>query len=383
MKSIAAAIAIAFGLGVQCAGCGATDSAPDADWPAGALLSARTETLRGLLTGLGRQQATPLGRTARAWLAALPDCPEVEAHAPSGGPGTLASALQCVADAPTMPGFRAWRGDADLALAIPLGEASRLRLRGHAKSDDLLFDVAWPDAPGEGLLGSLLPGGDAAGPAVLARTNPVIHARARGHAPLDLGALTPEGSQGDQLFRLRSELFGAAVLDGSWELAVYPPAAGQSMPQVALALGVGLEAIAHRALDGFIGELEQTWELRRTPTPFGEAAGFCLLELAVLPDFAPCALATRSAVIVGWNGASVHTALAEPTAQDSGETPGRLAIDLDRLRATDEALALGNAAGETVGTVDWPWHRVVVEGRRAADQLELSIALVGPETSGS
>jgi hypothetical protein len=383
MKSIAAAIAIAFGLGGLCAGCGAANSVPDADWPAGALLSARTETLRGVLAGLGRQETTPLGRTARAWLAALPDCPEVEAHAPGGDFTALPSALQCVADAPARPGFRAWRGEAELALAVPLGDASRLRLRGHESGDGLTLDVAWPDAPGEGLLGSLLPGDHAAGPAVLARTNPVIHARARGHAPLDLGALAPEGSQGDQLFRLRSELFGTAVLDGSWELAVYPPAAGQSMPQVALALGVGMEAIARRALDGFIGELEQTWELRRTPAAFGEAAGSCLLELALLPDFAPCAVTTRSAVIVGWNGASVRAALAEPTAQDTGGTPGRLAIDLDRLRATDEALGLGNAAAETVGTIGWPWQRVVVEGRRAADELELSIALVGPKTSGS
>jgi hypothetical protein len=381
MKSMAAALGLAVWVG--CVGCGAGAPAPDADWPAGALLSARTESLRAVFEGLAQQPSTPLGRNARAWLAALPACPEVEAHAPTGELAALRDALRCVDGGSVQTDFRAWRGDDDLALAVPLGDASRLRIRGREQEDDLVLDVAWPDAPSDGLLGSLLPGDEDAGPPLLAGTAPVIHARARGHAPLDLGALTPEGSQGDQLFRLRSELFGAAVLDGTWELAVYPPADGQAMPQLALALGVGMETIAQRALDEFIGELERAWGLQRTPTAFGEAAGSCLLDVPLLPDFAPCAVTTRAAVVVGWNRASVGTALAGASAAALGGTPGRLAIDLDRLHAADEALALGIAAGEDIATVGWPWRRVVVEARRDADELALAIALVGAKASDS
>ena len=382
MKSIAAAL----GLALLCSACGPATPAPDADWPEGALLSARTETLRSLLEGLAKQPTTPLGRSARAWLSALPDCPEVEAQAPSGKLADLPAALRCageVSGTAGMSGFRAWRGADALALALPVHTASRLRLRGRERDRDLVVDVAWPEAPTSGLLGSLLPGDEPAGPSVLAHRHAVVHAQARAEGPLDLATLAPEGSQGDQLFRLRSELFGAAVLDGRWELALYPPNDGQSMPQAVVALGIGLEALAERALDAFISELETTWHLTRTSARFGDASGACLLELTVLPDFAPCAVATRGAVLVGWNGASLRTALAGPPTGSGESVPGRLTLDLDALRATDERLALGNAAGEDIATVDWPWQRVRVDARRRAGELAVQLELVAPAATAS
>ena len=372
MKSTAAAL----GLALLCAGCGPATPAPDADWPAGALLSARTETLRSVLEGLAQQETTPLGQTARAWLASLPACPEVEAEAHGGGFSSLPAALRCATpDASDAP-FRRWRGDADVALALPLGEGPRLRLRAHERDDGLALAVAWPDAPATGWLGSLLPGDAPAGPSVLAAAGTVLHARARASGPLDLAAFADEGSQGDQLFRLRSELFGKAVLDGHWELALYPPAKGRAMPGAVLALGVTLESLAERALDGFIGELETTWTLSRTPTAFGDAMGACLLELTVLPEFAPCAVTTRDSVLVGWNAASLRTALAEHGAEAGGPTPGRATLDFDRLRDTDEHLASRHAEADAVAPVPWPWQRLQLDARRETNTLAVEIELL-------
>ena len=104
------------------------------------------------------------------------------------------------------------------------------------------------DGQGEAVRGAhalLLPGDESPGPDVLSGSQRLFHARARPEGGLDFASLVPEGSQADRMFLLKSELFAGAVLDGTWEAAIYLPEDGEPTPRAALALG-----FTHRRLRG-------------------------------------------------------------------------------------------------------------------------------------
>ena len=116
-RSVRAAFGAALLVGLSC---GPTKAPPpDAGWPSGALLSARRAPLLRLLEQLEQLEHTPLARQAGVLRAALPDCPEIEAHARDGAAG-LPDALRCAAPSGPLAGLRRYRGEDSLALAIPL-----------------------------------------------------------------------------------------------------------------------------------------------------------------------------------------------------------------------------------------------------------------------
>jgi hypothetical protein len=254
-----------------------------------------------------------------------------------------------------------------------------MRLHGRlalAADGDAHVTLDLPRAAVDASRALLLPGERTAGPGILSAEESLLHARVRPLSGLDLAALVPDGSQGDQLFRLKSRLFTGSVLDGTWEVAVYLPEEGRQMPRAALALGFANRAAAVLAMNAFLDDLESTWPLRRSEFSPGGRPGACFLELRILPEFAPCYVATERALVVGYSPASVlhATGGAPPPEIDAG---GGLLVDLARFPEADARLARARGRAQTAGLAAWPWGLLRAQGRSRAGRVELRVDLVG------
>jgi hypothetical protein len=368
-------LSLAWGLA-----CGAPEAPPpDAEWPPGALLSARSGALHALLQELEALRDTPAARAARRLREALPGCENVEAVAERAA--DWSAALRCADAGAELAGLHAYRADAAAALALPLLEGGpRALLRVTRDARGTALELRW--TPPETQLADLLPGGRPSGPALLDDRQRLLHARVRVDGALDLAALVPEGSQADQLLHLRAEALGATVLDGTWEAALYTPLPGAEMPRIAVALGVRNRAAAERAAARMVAEVERHWGVARTPLAHESYTGSCLLGLRVLPELAPCLVSSARALVFAWNPASLRRALATdgyaPSALDTqGDAAGRLELDLAGLRAVDLRLAQRVGPGAVASVARWPWRRLVASGdRRGGDgPLSLHVAL--------
>src|SRR5215475_7357718 len=234
--------------------------------------------------------------------------------------------------------------------------------------------LRWPE-PG-GRLADLLPGDVPAGPDRLAVADRAAHGRARSAGPLDLAAWVPSGSQGDRLFHLRDRVLSAALLDGTLELALYPPEPGAAMPRAALALGVRQTDAARAAAERFLDEIGAMWRLRRAPFTADAGTGACLPDLHLLPELAPCYALARDALVLGWNEASLRQALG-PEAIAGGEPPAdaalpaRFDLDLAKLRAAD--LALAAQLRREPAALRWPWRSVRASAGRESGALHVEV----------
>jgi hypothetical protein len=350
----------------------APDPAPPAAWPEGALLVGKASVLASLAGQLQLITGTPVAREALAWRDAIPDCEVVEAQAAQASLAALREALRCADPSGPLATVHRDRGERALAFAWPLGEERVTGSLDVSAAGDLDLHFELPGEAFGGPRALLRPSALAPGPAVLGGADALLHARLRPEGGIDLPALLAQGSQADQLFALRSQLFSAAVLDGTWELALYLPAEGERLPRVALALGTRHRSVSQAAADRFLDEVEAAWPLRRTPFAVADAPGACLRDLRVLPGLAPCYVATERALVVGWNDASVHKAL-------DGSAPalpasGGLVADLARLPAADARIAAPELPS---GAPAWPWRRLVAEPLHAGPSVGLRLALAG------
>jgi hypothetical protein len=209
--------------------CGRAAEPPTA-WPEGALLVARAPALDALLERLARVEATPLAREARAWRAALPACAVLEAHALQASLDALRGSLRCADPSGPLASVHRERGAHDLVFAW-LAAGAQARQREPDPHGELGVRVSLPGAAFAGPRALLRPAALAPGAPVLGGADALVLARLRAEGGIDLPALLPQGSQGDELFALRSRLFGAAVLDGTWELALYLPGEGEAIPR--------------------------------------------------------------------------------------------------------------------------------------------------------
>jgi hypothetical protein len=358
-------------LALGAAACAPAPAPPDA-WPEGALLVGRAPALATIAEQLARMTGTPAAREALAWRAALPDCEVVEAHAPQASLAALRAGLRCADPDGPLAAVHRDRGERAFAFAWPVGEA---RVTGSAdvspKGDlDLRFEL--PGESFEGTRALLRPGGLEPGPAVLGGADALLHARLRPEGGIDLPALLAQGGQADSLFSLRNRLFSAAVLDGTWELALYLPADGQHLPRAALALGIRHTEVAQAAAASFLDEVEAAWPLRRSAFRIGQAPGACLRDLNVLPGLAPCYVATERALVIGWSDASLHKALDGSAA--ALPASGGLVADLASLPTADARIAAPELPS---GAAVWPWRRLVVEPLHAGPSVGLRLALAG------
>ena len=361
----AAFLALALG----CLHCGREPAA----WPPGALLVGRAAALRGIASELARLEGTPVAREADAFAKALPECETLEAHAAQASLAALRAGLRCADPAGALAAVHRDLGARDLAFAWPLGDGRATGTADLSAAGDLDLEIELPAGAFGGPRALLRPGAAPPGPAVLGGADALVHARLRPEGGIDLPALLADGSQADQLFALRSQLFGAAVLDGTWELALYLPGEGERVPRAALALGIRHRAVAEAAAARFLDELEVAWPVRRTPFALGGAPGACLLELRLLPGLAPCYVATERALVVGWSPASLRKALdGSATALPAS---GGLVAELARLPAADARIA---APELPVGAPVFPWRRLVAEPLHAGASVGLRLALAAP-----
>ena len=238
----------------------------------------------------------------------------------------------------------------------------------------------WYGAEAEGLSSLLVPGERPAGPDRLAREGRLLLMRVRPEGGIDLESLAPAGSQGDRLFALRSGLLGRTVLDGSWELALYEPEVPGTLPAAALALGIRSQHTAIAAAEALLTELAATWSVSRTPFRLPAGSGACLLELAVLPDLAPCYVATGSALAVGWNARALERALEAPARPGTDRAAARLELDLVRIAGTDarEAARIAETSGEAPPVVTWPWERLSAWAVHDEGALRIEALLAAP-----
>lgn len=358
--------------------------------PEGAVLLAKTAALKRSLERLMEIEQTPLARWARGVHQSLPTCPLVEAHAPSGRLVDLWPTLGCARAATgldTTLGKHdmafAWVRDAELEKVEKAKTTTRvLGLLDVADDGSISLDLSIPHSFSEGGFGLLLPGKKSPGATLLSGDDTLIHARIRPSAGLNLASLISADGQGAQMFRLKSELFAGVVLDGSWEMAIYLPEEGSRMPRMAVALGFQYRSAATGAMDSFIKELEQTWPVARSPFRLGEAEGVCLLGLKLLPELAPCYVATDAALVVGWNPASLRKSLSGGAESLSalGELGG-VAIDLDRFAQADAILSRALAVPTGTLSGGFPWQRVLASGKPSGSGFRLLVQLqAGPRS---
>ena len=348
-------------------------------WPEGNLLVARTTALRRLLEHLGGLEGTRIARRAVLLLHSLPDCPWVEAKS-AAGDGDLWSTLGCFERNGHLAGLDRTRGEADIAFALD-GPAHDRTVGTLTVSEggDVAAEILLPESRFERARALLLPDREAAGPTLLNRSDELVHARLRPEGGIDIASLVPASSQADRMFHLKSELFAGAVLDGTWEAAVYLPEPGHPMPRAALAIGFVFREPAVRAMEGFLSELRTTWSLRRSDFALGAARGGCLLDLKLMPDFAPCYAATETALVIGWNAASLHKALGQEThatRADDTRQPA-LTIELARIPEADAHFAALEPDAKQLATSAWPWRRLTADGEREAGAVRVRIRLDG------
>ncbi len=341
--------------------------------PEGVVLLARTAAVKRALEHFMQIEQTPLARWAAGLHQSLPTCPLIEGHAATGSLADLWPTLTCARAA---TGLDKSLGEHDIAFASVRESQQVLGLVDVVPDGGMAVDVSVPRSFSEGRFGLLLPDSKSAGASVLNGDGTLLHSRIRPSAGLDLASLVSAGSQGAQMFRLKSELFAGVVLDGSVEIAVYLPESGARMPLVALALGFQYRGAAITAMDAFVGELERTWPVARSPFRIGEAEGACLLELRLLPELAPCYVATEEALILGWNPGSLRKSLSGATDSlaDLGEFGG-MTIDLARFGQADQILSRAFTGPGEPFSVGFPWQRLVATGKPDRNGFRVQVQL--------
>jgi hypothetical protein len=343
---------------------------PPPDAPSGAALLADHAQVAALLAALSGLEGTPLGRRASELALELPDCDRVAAHTAGADLTALLASLRCFDPKGPLAGLVAARAGHGLALSWPLSKGNHLR--GWLDIDaqgGVHATVHLPSDAASGPGALLLPGDEPPGPAQLSGAGSLLHARLRPAGGLDLASLVPGGGQGDRMFRLKSELFHGLVLDGTWETALYLPGPGEPVPRAALALGFSQRHAAIAALEDFIRELSETWPVQRSFFSHAGAEGACLLDLRILPGFGPCYVATSDALVLGYNPASLRTAL-DGAASQLGDDGGLL-VELARFDEADARLA----EGAPPAGIRSPWSRLRADASSDGGEIRVQLRL--------
>ncbi len=348
-----AALSAAAALALSCGGSDFTSSLPD-----GAVVAGAAAALTRALSRLERLELAPLGREAIELKNRLSDCEAFLGSSDAGEVTEVFRSIRCVSPTEIPASVRTLRGDADLALVLRFSD--RGALAGAARIDEhgaVVFDARF-DIDGEGLASFLLPDDELPGPPKLNSDSALMQGRFRPEAGLNIAALVPEGGQGADLFRLKSELFAGAVLDGSVEFAVYLPENGRQMPPTALGMGFRFRAPAVAAMEKFVTDLRATWPVIPEPLEVGGHDGQCFGNLKILPEFAPCYVATADSLVIGWDRDSIEHALASGKAAAADERGG-LVVHLDRFHEADRMLRERISVASQAKGLDYAWDRIV------------------------
>lgn len=354
-------------------------------FPAGAYVAGRVAALKPLLKGLQSLVGTSLAYRAFEIESRLSDCEEFAGAASTEeGVEALWDRLACARLADQPAAVRKLQADADLVFLAPVGrptDASNApsRLIGTVRSEPdgtLRLNARFDPLP-SGTLGSLLvPSSEGAGPPRLNPSDTLVHGRIRPDSGLDIASLVPQGSQGDSMFKLKSQIFSSAILDGSLEFAIYLPEAEQMMPPIVIAVGTRVEAAAVKAMDAFIADISRTWKFRHVPARFGEYRGVCMVEMQLLPEFDPCYAAAKGMILIGWNRRALLRAL-EPGSGLGPATHGGVVVHLNRFAAADSALHAAWVPNAPLPQLDYAWQTLQAQLQRVGDEVHLQLVLEG------
>ena len=372
-RLVAASLALAL-----LAGCAPT---PPADrLPAGTLLLGRGAGFSTLLGQCRKLAGTPLARSAEVAQARIAQCDEFTAFCPAGEECSLLDRLGCgpggaeLAPARELLGDAAWMATTSLTGGRILAHGRPLAGGGQAVEAEVTL------SGGRSALSLLLPAADGPGPARLGGGETLVRLRLRPDGGLDVASLIPADGMAARMFQLKSDLFVATALAGNWELAVYPPRVGQLIPPVALALDVAQRDLAVAAMERFVTQITETWPVDRSPHAAGGHPGACLSDLKVLPELAPCYVATDNALIVGWNPQAVELAVSPGTDAAPKRLEGdesSLAVDLSLFPEADQRLAAAFGAHRLTPPVEYPWRGLRLRGHRADDRFVFHAELEG------
>lgn len=329
--------------------------------PPGLLLAGEVGAARAVLAEIERWQGTAAASAARAAGASISGCQGRFSTIRSEG-GETSTTCEDRPELASLP-----RGHA-LAFALPEGGPGRLV--GWIEPGPSLKAEAELQNPTEaGAWGLLLPAEEGPGPLRLSGEGELLHLRSRAARVGGLSELVESGGQGDSMFGLKSDLFAGAILDGTFELAIYLPQREMDLPLAALRVGVRDEGVAKAAFDAWIRQIERTWSIalnREVPGLYG-----CFREMNMLPELAPCAVIADGAVTVGWNQASLEHALS-----GAAGTPvdgGLLRVQMAAFPEADRLISLAFAPAEPPPQVPYPWAGLELRARREADALKLSL----------
>jgi hypothetical protein len=343
--------------------------------PKGALLAGDADALRRIALRLERLAETPLGREARVVRDRLEGCKQFVASTPNGDAVALFASIRCDSVETLPKAARALLGAKSLVIVWPFAGDGRLAgAIDVSASGSVDLDATLRLAAATGLASLVMPAEAPSGAAVLADGDTLLHARFRPEAGIKIASLVPAGSQADAMFRLKSELFAGTVLDGTWEAAIYLPDAGHGMPPIALAVGTRAQAPAVAAMEKFIADLGSTWAVTRHTASIAGHEGACLSDLRILPEFAPCYVATDRALVVGWNAASVAKGF-EAGSAPLPESAAALVVRLDRFPEADERLRQVLAPGAPKAALDYAWQRAELRAERVGDATRIRVEL--------
>ncbi|MGD2113650.1 MAG: hypothetical protein PVG07_01255 [Acidobacteriota bacterium] len=377
-------ILIGLGLGLGLVSLTACGGQPPAPVPPGTTWTGDAARILPLLERLEALSGTPVAAAAVTLRSAVEGCDQLYAHCPAGDPEcSLPARARCGGPEPGGPESPArlaeLRGAADWVFTWGSPEGHGLILRGTGTPDGGLAldgEVYAPHEDGnEGPASLLLPSAEPPGPARMSSAGALIHARFRPDGGLNVARFIEGGDWSARLYRLQSELFEGSTLAGVWELGVYTPRAGELIPPLALALDIKRRELAVEGMETFLADLQETWPVRRSDFRLRGLDGACLSNVRVMPDLAPCYVASDDTLLVGWNPRSLELALA-----DAGEPPwepesSAARVYLDRLPRADAVVAETSGAFAPVPPEFYPWRRIELRGARARDHYRLEAEL--------
>ena len=120
---------------------------------------------------------------------------------------------------------------------------------------------------------------------------------------------------------------------------------------MALALDIRDRDLAVEVMEKFLDDLMATWPARRNDYQIDGWSGACLSNVRVMPDLAPCYVATDDTLVIGWNAGSIRHALAgeaggaEPGGPESPSATGKLRQALVRRGERSPRLSLAVPPG--------------------------------------
>jgi hypothetical protein len=353
--------------------------------PTGMFVVAKAAPLQRALSVAARLSGTRLGEAAATALPIVEKCSLVGGEAADGKLESALAALACIT--PGTPASDARRrleteltAGADIAVGAASGGPWTILAARVDDAGGLEGELRFPHRPRD--LGMLLaPDENPPGPAVFTASGSVLRGRVRVRDGFDFEALTPRTETTEKL-KLPdfTGVFSGALLNGVWEVAVYPAAEGRTVPRIAFALGVHSTTLAGKAMNNLLTEIESSWQLHRSPFSTGTFTGSCLPGLTVLPDLAPCFVLAGDHIAIGWNRDSLTYSLSAPAtttmAPADGDVISAFTIDFAAMTAADAGLTRAAYGEKAAPLPRYPWQELRLKAS-APGVMHVGLALRG------